>query len=63
MAKNLSFFRGLSVAHPFVGAGDLSVVRALLDALQNPFTESEANLTYRAPAPPSAEPYRTFCGT
>jgi len=46
-----------------VGDGDLSVLQALLDALQNPFTENEANLTYRAPAPPSAEPYRTFCGT
>ncbi len=46
-----------------VSAGDLSVVHALLEALRNPFADSQANVAYRAPAPPSPEPYRTFCGT
>ncbi|AFM12377.1 protein adenylyltransferase SelO [Turneriella parva] len=46
-----------------VSAGDLSVMESLLEALKNPFVETEANLAYRSPAPPAAEPYRTFCGT
>lgn len=46
-----------------VSAGDLSVMESLIDALKNPFVESEANLTYRSPAPETGEPYRTFCGT
>ena len=44
-------------------AGDISVTHRLLTALQAPFTEIEENSAYRAPAPASGEPYRTFCGT
>lgn len=46
-----------------VSTGDLSVMEALLEALKNPFVETEANMAYRSPAPDTGEPYRTFCGT
>lgn len=44
-------------------SGDLTPMLALLDALRSPYQESLQNLAYRAPAPPSPVPYRTFCGT
>ena len=43
--------------------GDLSVMHRLLDALRNPFEETEANKPYRNAPPPGGQPYRTFCGT
>jgi uncharacterized protein YdiU (UPF0061 family) len=43
--------------------GDLSVMHRLLDALRNPFEETEANEPYRNAPPPGGQPYRTFCGT
>lgn len=46
-----------------VSAGDLSVMGSLIDALKNPFVETEANLKYRSPTPETGVPYRTFCGT
>jgi uncharacterized protein YdiU (UPF0061 family) len=46
-----------------VSAGDLEPLHALLAELRNPFTETDANLAYRSPAPETGEPYRTFCGT
>lgn len=44
-------------------AGDLAVMRRLLDVLANPFKETEANEAYRDAPPPGGVPYRTFCGT
>lgn len=43
--------------------GDLSVMQRLLGILNRPFEETSENRIYREPPPPSAEPYRTFCGT
>jgi serine/tyrosine/threonine adenylyltransferase len=45
------------------GAGDLSVCERLLDAIREPFVETEANASYRDGPPPGCGPYRTFCGT
>ena len=44
-------------------AGDMAAVQNLLTVLQRPFAETSENAAYRAPAPKSEEPYRTFCGT
>ena len=44
-------------------AGDLAVMHRLLDALRNPFEETEANEPYRDALPPGDQPYRTYCGT
>jgi hypothetical protein len=35
----------------------------LLDVLSHPYQEPPEGAGYRRPAPPSGEPYRTFCGT
>ena len=44
-------------------AGDFAVMHQLLDALRNPFEETEANKPYRDAPRPGGQPYRTFCGT
>ena len=44
-------------------SGDLSVLNRLLEALENPFEETTANVPYRDAPPPGGVPYRTFCGT
>lgn len=46
-----------------VESGDLGPFERLLAVLQTPFEETDANAAYRAPAPPAAVPYQTFCGT
>jgi uncharacterized protein YdiU (UPF0061 family) len=46
-----------------VSTGDLGPFERLLKVLQKPFEETAENADYRAPAPPSAQPYQTFCGT
>ncbi|HHY10406.1 MAG TPA: YdiU family protein [Firmicutes bacterium] len=46
-----------------VRSGDLSGVKNLLAVLKDPFAHSEAQKEYAKPPPPSAVPYRTFCGT
>jgi uncharacterized protein YdiU (UPF0061 family) len=46
-----------------VERSDLTVMENLLDALSRPFQEPPEESGYHLPAPPSAEPYRTFCGT
>ena len=46
-----------------VSAGDLGPFERLLQVLQTPYEETVENVEYRAPAPPSAQPYQTFCGT
>jgi len=44
-------------------AGDLEPFQRLVDVLARPFDECAGLESYAAPAPPSREPYRTFCGT
>lgn len=44
-------------------AGDLAPLHRLLDVLSRPYDHDGAPEDHRAPAPASAEPYRTFCGT
>jgi uncharacterized protein YdiU (UPF0061 family) len=40
-----------------------SVLEKLLDVLSRPYQDPSEEAGYHLPAPPSAEPYRTFCGT
>ena len=42
---------------------DYSVMEKLLGVLSQPFQEPREDTDYHLPPPPSAEPYRTFCGT
>ena len=44
-------------------AGDLGPYERLLHVVTHPFDNVRGALRYTEPAPPSAEPYRTFCGT
>lgn len=44
-------------------AGDLGVMQKLLEVLAKPYEENAGNISYRLPAPPSAQRYQTFCGT
>ena len=41
----------------------LTVMQRLLDALSQPYRDRPQHAGYRLPPPPSALPYRTFCGT
>ncbi len=43
--------------------GDMSVMLKLLEILANPYEHSPEQAEFCQPAPPSAKPYRTFCGT
>ena len=43
--------------------GDLAPFRRLLDVLAQPFDERPGSRRTPRPAPASAGPYRTFCGT
>ena len=43
--------------------GDFAPFDALSSVLARPFEDQPARAEYREPAPPSALPYRTFCGT
>ncbi len=43
--------------------GDISVMVKLLEILSNPYEHSPEQAEFCQPAPPSAKPYRTFCGT
>ena len=43
--------------------GDMEPFEQLLKVVAVPFEETADNAEYRAPAPVSAVPYRTFCGT
>lgn len=45
------------------GEGDLTLLQYLVQVLQRPFADQPANSEFTGPAPVSAEPYRTFCGT
>ena len=46
-----------------VESGDFTVMEKLLDVLSRPFQNPPEQDGYHLPPPPSAEPYRTFCGT
>jgi uncharacterized protein YdiU (UPF0061 family) len=45
------------------GAGDLSVMHRLLDALARPYEEVASNEAFRDAPLPGGDRYRTFCGT
>jgi uncharacterized protein YdiU (UPF0061 family) len=42
---------------------DFSVMEKLLGALSQPDRDPPEEAGYHLPPPPSAQPYRTFCGT
>lgn len=44
-------------------AGDMQPFHELLAILQRPYERQPEHEEYRLPAPPSEEPYKTFCGT
>ncbi|WP_163972081.1 protein adenylyltransferase SelO [Oceanobacillus halotolerans] len=46
-----------------VDQGDYSVMDELLDALAKPYAHTPGQDKYTTPPPPSAQPYRTYCGT
>ena len=46
-----------------VERADYSVMEKLLEVLSHPYQEPPEEGGYHLPAPPSAQPYRTFCGT
>jgi len=46
-----------------VERADYSLMEKLLDVLSHPFQDPSEQAGYHLPPPPSAEPYRTFCGT
>ena len=46
-----------------VERADYTVMDKLLDYLSKPFQDPPEQAGYHLPAPPSAQPYRTFCGT
>ena len=46
-----------------VERSDYAVMEKLLEYLSKPFQDPPEQAGYHLPAPPSAQPYRTFCGT
>ena len=42
---------------------DFSLFEEMNEVLATPFEERPEHEAYRAPPPPSEQPYRTFCGT
>jgi uncharacterized protein YdiU (UPF0061 family) len=46
-----------------VERADFSVMENLLAVLSHPYQDPPEGAGYDLPAPPSAQPYRTFCGT
>jgi uncharacterized protein YdiU (UPF0061 family) len=46
-----------------VERADFAVMENLLGALSQPYREPPEEAGYHLPPPPSAQPYRTFCGT
>jgi len=46
-----------------VERADFSVMEKLLDILSRPYQDPPEEAGYHLPPPPSAQPYRTFCGT
>ena len=58
--RNHTVEEALSAA---VDLEDMTPFTDLLAVLSHPFDEVTGNETYAAPAPPTAIPYQTFCGT
>jgi uncharacterized protein YdiU (UPF0061 family) len=46
-----------------VERADYRVMEKLVDVLSHPYQDPPEEAGYHLPAPPSAQPYRTFCGT
>jgi serine/tyrosine/threonine adenylyltransferase len=46
-----------------VARADFTVMEKLLNILSQPYQDPPEQAGYHLPAPPSAQPYRTFCGT
>ena len=46
-----------------VERNDLAVMENLLEVLSKPYQDPPAEVGYHLPPPPSAQPYKTFCGT
>lgn len=46
-----------------VKRSDHTVMEKLLDVLSRPYQDPPEKAGYHLPPPPSAQPYRTFCGT
>mgnify|MGYP001822999474 FL=1 len=46
-----------------VERADFSVMQKLLNVLSQPYQDPPEQAGYHQPPPPSAQPYRTFCGT
>jgi uncharacterized protein YdiU (UPF0061 family) len=46
-----------------VERADYSVMEKLLGFLSQPYKDPPESAGYHLPAPPSAQPYQTFCGT
>jgi uncharacterized protein YdiU (UPF0061 family) len=46
-----------------VERADFTVMEKLLGILSQPFQDPPEQADYHLPPPPSAQPYRTFCGT
>ncbi|MBW2510933.1 MAG: hypothetical protein JRE01_02755, partial [Deltaproteobacteria bacterium] len=45
------------------GQEDYQPLQRLLSVLARPYDDTPEQILYRSPAPPSDQPYRTFCGT
>ncbi|MDJ0915030.1 MAG: YdiU family protein [Desulfobacterales bacterium] len=60
IARNHRVEEALAAA---VERADLTVMEELLGVLSQPFQDPPEEAGYHLPPPPSAEPYRTFCGT
>ena len=46
-----------------VERADFSVMEKLVGVLSQPYQDPPQQAGYHLPAPPTAKPYRTFCGT
>jgi uncharacterized protein YdiU (UPF0061 family) len=46
-----------------VERADFTVMEKLLGFLSHPYQDPPQQADYHLPPPPSAQPYRTFCGT
>jgi uncharacterized protein YdiU (UPF0061 family) len=46
-----------------VDSADFRVMEKLLSFLSQPYQDPPDQAGYHLPAPPSAQPYQTFCGT
>ena len=54
---------GVEEALAAAGQEDYQPLQRLLSVLARPYDDTPEQTPYRSPAPPSDQPYRTFCGT